>query len=44
VIDRATGTVYDSVQIAADARGVKMKTLYNWLSGHRSNCTALEFA
>ena len=43
VVDRTTGTTYDSVQIAADARGHKMKTLYNWLSGHRPNPTALEF-
>jgi hypothetical protein len=44
VRDRVTGSVYDSVQIAADAAGHKMKTLYNWLSGHRPNPTALEFA
>ena len=44
VRDRTTGTTYDSVQIAADALGHKMKTLYNWLSGHRQNPTSLEFA
>lgn len=44
VRDRASGAMYDSVQIAADALGFKMKTLYNWLSGHRPNPTALEFA
>ena len=44
VVDRMTGVAYDSVQIAADAHGVKMKTLYNWLSGHRPNTTTLEFA
>jgi hypothetical protein len=44
VRDSATGDVYDSVQIAADATGQKMKTLYNWLSGHRKNPTTLEFA
>lgn len=44
VIDRNTGASYDSVQIAADALGHKMKTLYNWLSGHRKNPTTLEFA
>lgn len=44
VIDRATGSVYDSVQIAAGTFGYKMKTLYNWLSAHRSNPTTLEFA
>jgi hypothetical protein len=39
-----TGALYDSVLIAAEAQGHKMKTLYNWLSGHRSNPTSLEFA
>lgn len=43
VKDTVTGTVYDSVLIAATARGFKMKTLYNWLSGHRPNRTTLEF-
>lgn len=44
VRDRATGAVFDSVLQAADAKGCKMKTLYNWLSGHRPNPTTLEFA
>lgn len=44
VRDVANGNMYDSVQIAADATGQKMKTLYNWLSGHRKNPTTLEFA
>jgi hypothetical protein len=44
VVDRLTGATYDSVQIAAEALGHKMKTLYNWLSGHRPNPTTLEFA
>lgn len=44
VRDRSTGIVFDSVLIAAEARGFKMKTLYNWLSGHRPNPTTLEFA
>lgn len=44
VRDRETGVVFDSVQIAADSLGFKMKTLYNWLSGHRQNPTTLEFA
>lgn len=44
VRDAATGEVYDSVLIASEARGCKMKTLYNWLSGHRPNPTTLEFA
>lgn len=44
VVDRHTGQTFDSVLLAAEHRGVKMKTLYNWLSGHRPNPTALEFA
>lgn len=44
VVDRVTGNSYDSVQIAAAKHGVKMKTLYNWLSGHRPNPTTLEFS
>lgn len=44
VIDRSTGVIYDSVQIASERLGFKMKTLYNWLSGHRRNPTSLEFA
>ena len=44
VRDRASGVIYDSVKIAADAMGLKMKTLYNWLSGHRPNPTTLELA
>lgn len=44
VRDTETGALYDSVLIAANATGYKMKTLYNWLSGHRKNPTTLEFA
>lgn len=44
VIDTATGALYDSVHLAADAHGLKMKTLYNMLSGHRPNRTTLAFA
>lgn len=44
VIDRKTGTQFVSVSQAADCFGYKLKTLYNWLSGHRSNPTTLEFA
>lgn len=44
VRDKETGEIYDSVLIAANNHGHKMKTLYNWLSGHRPNPTALEFA
>jgi len=43
VLDRASGAVYDSVLLAAQATGHKMKTLYNWLSGHRPNPTTMEF-
>lgn len=44
VKETSTGIVYDSVLLAAEAKNVKMKTLYNWLSGHRPNPTSLEFA
>ena len=44
VLDATTGVVYDSVLLASEAHGLKMKTLYNWLSGHRPNPTKLEFA
>ena len=44
VRDAETGSIYDSVLIAAESNGFKMKTLYNWLSGHRPNPTSLEFA
>lgn len=44
VRDAQSGEVFDSVLIAATQRGHKMKTLYNWLSGHRPNPTTLEFA
>lgn len=44
VRDRESGATFDSVQIAAEKLGYKMKTLYNWLSGHRKNPTSLEFA
>lgn len=44
VINRSTGEKYESVSEAAEACGYKMKTLYNWLSGHRKNPTDLRFA
>ena len=43
VINLGTGKVFDSITEAADACGYKMKTLYNWLSGHRKNPTDLRF-
>lgn len=44
VKDMATGEIYESVLVASEVKSVKMKTLYNWLSGHRPNPTTLEFA
>lgn len=44
VVHLHAGVFYDSVDEAANAFGYKMKTLYNWLSGHRPNPTALRFA
>lgn len=43
VINIKTSKVYESVSEAAEASGLKMKTLYNWLSGHRKNPTDLRF-
>lgn len=44
IIDINTGKIYNSVTEAAEANGLKMKTLYNFLSGHRPNKTTLKFA
>lgn len=44
VIQSGYGYVFASVQEAAEFFGVKMKTLYNQLSGHRPNKFNLEFA
>lgn len=44
VVDINTGEVYDSVSIAAEKYELKMKTLYNMLSGHRPNKYNLKFA
>lgn len=44
VLDQFTGVVYDSISIAAESNNYNMKTLYNWLSGHRNNPTTLVFA
>lgn len=44
VVDTVTGVKYRTVSIAADALGHNMKTLYNWLSGHRKNPTNLRFS
>jgi len=43
VIDVKSGKIYSAIGIAADAVGLKMKTLYNMLSGHRPNKTTLRF-
>lgn len=44
IIDIATGEKYESTTAAAEAIGIKMKTLYNMLTGHRINRTTLKFA
>lgn len=44
VLDVESGATYPSVEAAAKAIGMKMKTLYNRLSGHRPNSTTLRFA
>lgn len=43
VVCEATGAVYASVGEAATALGLKMQTLHNHLSGHRTNRTTLRF-
>lgn len=43
VINVKTSKIYESVSEAAYECGFKMKTLYNWLSGHRKNMTDLRF-
>ncbi len=43
VIDDFTKQVYPSVGKAVDNYNLKMKTLYNMLSGHRTNNTSLRF-
>jgi hypothetical protein len=43
VFNVKTSKVYESVSQAADRCGYNMKTLYNWLSGHRPNPTDLRF-
>lgn len=44
VVNIKTGDKYPTTSLAAEAIGLKMKTLYNMLSGHRPNKTALRFA
>lgn len=44
VINAAYGLVFESVTEAAEFYGVKVKTLYNQLTGHRTNKLNLEFA
>lgn len=44
VIHKNAGVFFNSVQEAAEHYGYKMKTLYNILSGIRTNNTPLEFA
>ena len=44
VVDTQTGVKYPTVLLAAESCNLKMKTLYNMLSGHRPNMTALRFS
>lgn len=43
VLNVKNGKIYESVSEAAITIGYKMKTLYNWLSGHRKNPTDMRF-
>lgn len=43
VIDDITKEIYPSVSKAAEDYNLNMKSLYNMLSGHRANYTALRF-
>ena len=43
VRDRITGETFKTVTEAAASIECPMKTVYNWLSGHRKNPTTLEF-
>lgn len=43
VVCTVTGERYPSISAAAEARGIKMKSLYNKLTGHRKNETGLVF-
>lgn len=44
IVNASYGLVFESVTEAADFYGMKMKTLYNQLTGHRPNKLNLEFA
>ena len=44
VVDSATGTTYPTVTSAALARGVRLQTLHNMLTGFRPNTTSMRFA
>jgi len=44
VIDIETNFIFQSIGEAAERNDYKMKTLYNWLTGHRRNPTNLRFA
>lgn len=44
VLNEVNGIFYESVTEASESVGIKMKTLYNMLSGHRKNKTNLIFA
>lgn len=43
VINEETGEIFHSVKEASESVGIKMKTLYNQLSGHRRNSTRMRF-
>lgn len=43
VIDNCTGSVYKTIQEAADSMGVNRKTLTGYLNGNRRNKTCLEY-
>ncbi len=44
VVDNQTGEIFPSVTAAARARGFRMQTLHNMLTGFRGNSTSLRFA
>ena len=43
ILNLETGIYYENVISAANAHNYKLKTLYNWLTGHRYNNTNLIF-
>lgn len=43
VIDNCTGSVYKTIQIAAESSGINRKTLTGYLNGYRTNPTCMEY-